>query len=425
MQEALLNGPGRRSVVLCFDRKEGVSLEAFRGALAQLIATANGQVLPSNLHILVGLGWKALLDHPEFAAPAAMHGDKRALVGARDLPSAEYDAFIQIAAQTEIDVEIAYRVIEACLGNMRGPYSVRVSGGRLLDGQEHFGFRDGVSPEWPDLAAAMSAALVPAAQSALAGATPAAAINQQFLSSTVGTWLLFQPYAQKVQQFYAQTDVERANVIGRPPATVKVPSGRPSSEAAAIGAPPSAHFKIMSRTKLQMIRRGFPCRLDTGPALAFVGAAESPAVFADALDRLTGRNGNEMDALRPFLTPGSGSLFFCPPSATWLSSSVQPLALPAELAALLNRTAPMSGYEVAKSFLDYLQKLKDEGVFVGPIGDMTLAAWVKPIINDLHVAVAAHGSGGPAKAALDQLAQRAEDEANDVNRSAGNYVTFN
>lgn len=412
MQRAILKGPGWVNLVVCLNRREGVGPEDVWKAAAKLMAATADPRLPSNLTILVGLGGRGLEGHPRG------HDVLRALekVGTQS----DFDLFVQVAAQTAIDLEIAQRLLDVCLGQaFQAPPAVSVLGGRILNAQEHFGFPDGTDPAWADVVAATHAQ---AKNSYLADSKERSpdAIGQ-LVANGPGTWVVFQPVLQDIKSFYKLSDEERANVVGRAPASLKNSDARLIATAAGeSGGSENSHFRVMRQRKLPLLRRGFPCRFDGGPGLAFIGAAETPAVLAEALALFT----EEKDALRRYVTLQANAFFYAPPSAEWLVDSASPPDLPAEIRALLHHQAPLTVYEVAESFAQYLGEMRLVA-FDGPPGQMRFPASVEGLLKALHRVLADRSADPAATAArLDGLAEQAQKDANTINAAAGKYVTF-
>ncbi len=403
MQKALLSGPGRFSSIVCYQRRDGVSDALLKTAAAELIQTVALAGLPQNLDVLVAL-------RPDIVDKA--NGVGPTLLTSRGLPDQAADLVVQVAAQTEIDRLIGLRLAAFYLSNV-ATGTREISGSRLLNGQESFGFKDGASPSPARVVDAIAPAL---------GET----IGREALQSYgQGTWLLFQRYRQKVTEFFSLSDTERANVMGRPPASVKDPTKRGEAAVAGLGGgTTNSHWNTMTssgRNPPAMLRRGFPCRIDGEEGLAFVAVAEDPAVIGDSLDRF-----NTTDAMKTYVQIREGGVFFCPPDARSLDPNVTRRPLPGEVQALTNRKASLVTYEVAEPFLEYMLRLKDDGIFVGSVGAMTIAPAVIPIVQQLNETVA-NLSANPAaeKTELARLAQASQDDANSVNESVGGYHTFN
>jgi hypothetical protein len=90
------------------------------------------------------------------------------------------------------------------------------------------------------------------------------------------------------------------------------------------------------------------------------------------------------------------------------------------------------GYQLASESYEYMMRALDLGAFEGPIGDMKLTPQVKAILEAMHHVLA----GGEVKIEVvhrgnpdivNELNRRLAaglDEANEINKKAGFYVTI-
>jgi deferrochelatase/peroxidase EfeB len=424
MQNALRHGPGRCHAIILYRRRPEQSPEQLRTATAELIEYARLRVgLFPNLQILVGVGPSFLREHADLLERVGDVGEAEKTLASRAQPDGRADVFVQIAAETPIDRDQACRLVEHCLGPLEES-ARHIQGDRLLNGQEHFGFKDGNPPSLADMLAAFDGRLANQV-AALTTSVDVAALEADIAGSQATQWLLFQRYRQRTAEFFRRGDVGRAEVIGRPPTAIV--DGAQRAAAASVGAsggPSTSHWNTMrAGGRLPIVRRGFPCRTEDGDkGLAFAAVSEDLRVLEQSLDRFRGR-----DALNEFVQVREGGMFLLPPDGTWLRAGITVRPLPPEVVALANRGAPLVSYEVADSFHTYMNRLRADHIFVGPPGSMSVAPTVQPIIDQLHQEVA-RLSGQPEqaeKAELDRLAAEAEAQANQVNGDVNDYHTFN
>jgi putative iron-dependent peroxidase len=167
-------------------------------------------------------------------------------------------------------------------------------GGRIGEGREAFGFRDGLVP--PTREQVRRTALVPSGP--LAGAS----------------WLLYLRFQQDLDLFNHLAPGAQERVMGRtrdgellvdPPAEAHVLRAR------AAGTGESPHL---------FIRRGFPFRLWGEEGLAFVAASADPGSYQRSLDTLLGIGGQTPDALLRYATAVGGGLYLAPPHG-WFHAS--------------------------------------------------------------------------------------------------------
>jgi deferrochelatase/peroxidase EfeB len=422
MQNALMHGPGRFHAIVLYRRRPDQTPDQLRTAAAELIETVNQRRgLYPNMQILVGLGPSFLNEHHDLRERVAEFGEAEKTLASRSQPDDQAALFIQIAAETPIDRNQAHQLVEDCLGTL-GQVR-RISGERLLNGQEHFGFRDGDPPSLADRLAAFDARL--ASQVAQGGNVDSAALAADIAGSQAPQWLLFQRYSQRTAAFFRTGDVHRAEVVGRPPAAIADPSQRAEAARVGLGGGASnSHWNSMrAGARLPLVRRGFPYRSDDGDqGLAFAAVSERVPAIQQALDRFLAR-----DAIRDFVQVREGGMFFLPPSGAWVRAGVTARPLPPEVQALANRGAPLVSYEVADSFHTYMNRLRADHIFVGVPGQMSVAPSVRPIIDQLHQEVATLSGRDRAEeeAELARLAAQAEAEANRVNGELDDYHTFN
>lgn len=89
------------------------------------------------------------------------------------------------------------------------------------------------------------------------------------------------------------------------------------------------------------------------------------------------------------------------------------------------------GYNLASQAYDYLMRIINLGLISGPIGEMELNPYVKPVIEALHTVLAGgevelvvKNRGNPdIIRELNRRLEEAGKEANEINKKAGYYVT--
>lgn len=422
MQTALEHGAGRMSALLVYDRRPGVDALEVRHAAAALLAFVESKQLPKDLHILVALGVSALAGFTAFEQLPTRNTASEALPWTEQFPTSNHDVVVQIAASCEADRVRGLRVVEHYLKStltLTGQHM----GGRILNALEHFGFRDGVSPDSRDLGWALGTG----GQSA----TPAAEGS--------GSWLFFLLFKQDLEGFSALTDGGKTRVMGKVPSQLTDVTRRAELEGALARAesasaarqdeladPTVSHFKNMQGQAPGMLRRGFPTQFiwegSCAFGLAFLATAVEPSEFKKALDRMRGTSGAPHDRLVPFVRGVDGGSYFCPPSAAWLApSGARQVEVPPTIRAF-EREVQLRAYEVTASFLEYMLTMKDFGIFEGEPGYMKIVPEVQTHLDAVYRALA--GGSDEKFEKLKELQARTEDEANAINKHHGEYLTF-
>ncbi len=89
------------------------------------------------------------------------------------------------------------------------------------------------------------------------------------------------------------------------------------------------------------------------------------------------------------------------------------------------------GIQLPPALVQYLAKLMDHGMFVGPIGNQSLAPPVQQLVNALHnvlaggsITVTVTAPGSPAVVGeLNTLLSDGNKDANEINKKVGFYLT--
>ncbi|HEY0095897.1 MAG TPA: hypothetical protein VGB96_16330, partial [Archangium sp.] len=169
-------------------------------------------------------------------------------------------------------------------------------GGRIGEGRDPFGFRDGLLQ--PTREQVKRAALVPSGP--LAGAS----------------WLLYLRFQQHLERFGRLKPPAQERVVGRTRDGELVPD-----------APAEAHIHRARASgageNQLLIRRGFPFRHQGEEGLAFVAATSDPGSYVRSLDTLLGAQGGPPDALLRYATAVGGGLYLAPPRDWFPHTSLQ------------------------------------------------------------------------------------------------------
>ncbi len=290
-QEGLFHAPGHFSALVIWRLERASALPHLRDATALLLAELDTQ---RELHTLLALA-------PGLVSPGAEAGPPllpRRGAQAR-FPSTQAALLLQLSAPTREPLLWALRRAAAHFRGVLHP-DEELLGGRIGDGREPFGFRDGLRAPTPD--EVRRTALV--ASGPLAGAA----------------WLLYLRFQQDLARFSRLAPRAQARVVGRTPEGALVPDLPPDAHVArarAAGAGEASAF----------IRRGFPFRHAGEEGLAFVAASADPTRFHRALDALLGAPDAAPDALLRYATPVGGGLYLAPPR-DWFQPHPQQGAVP-------------------------------------------------------------------------------------------------
>lgn len=283
-QEGLFHSPGAFSGIAILRLTRDVALPQLRGVVSSIhheLSTTRG------LHSVLGLQPTLLADAP--APPALLP---------RQGPTARFPS-----TQSHVLVQVSAGNRELMLGSLRRVLALskgvlyleeEVLGGRIGEGRDAFGFRDGLVK--PTREQVKRAALVPSG--ALAGAS----------------WLLYLRFQQDLERFGRLEERAQANVVGR------------THEGELVVDPPAEAHILRARAagsgeNALLVRRGFPFRHGGEEGLAFIAASADPDYYRRSLDALLGAGGQTPDAMLRYATAVGGGLYLAPPRGWFLAPS--------------------------------------------------------------------------------------------------------
>jgi hypothetical protein len=400
-QEALFHGSGEFSalVVLTAKASENLLVPAMKlMALAQLGQQPNSG-FPPNLYVLVSI-------RPDLLAAGDLSSAKATATLPAPFKDEPADVLVQISATTAADRVFGLRLVADCFADTAN--AVTIQGGRLLNAQENFGFRDG-------------------------GTLARVEVSSRVGADAQGTWLFFQRMEQNVRAFMGLTPTQKVDVMGRapgntlghPPVTPQEVANRASLVAQAQDPTrsPRSHYWAMQNggRPLLMVRRGFAYQNFADEGLAFVAVASNPQVFKDALDIMCAASAP--DRLLAYTAPREGGVYFCP-SVEWITSTGG--ALPQIVESLRHDTRLVS-YTTTEAFIGWMLELRERNVFLpGPPGHRAvLNPMLQPHMDEIYKGVSGTGTPQQKVAVLTALQQEAEKAAGDINETLDDYLTFN
>ena len=275
-QEGLFHSPGAFSGVVVLRLSRNVALPQLRevvGAIHAELSAAEG------LNTVLGLQPTLVHGAPEHSALLPREGPTARF------PSTQSHVLVQVSAEGRELLLWALRRVHA-LSQAVLYLEEEVLGGRIGEGRDAFGFRDGLLRPTPEQV--RRAALVPSGP--LAGAS----------------WLLYLRFQQ---------DLERFGLL-KPPAQARV-VGRTHDGELVDDAPAEAHIHRARASgageNQLLIRRGFPFRHGGEEGLAFVSASADPDYYQRSLDALLGVGGQPPDAMLRYARAVGGGLYLAPP----------------------------------------------------------------------------------------------------------------
>ncbi|MCI0570382.1 MAG: Dyp-type peroxidase [Myxococcaceae bacterium] len=275
-QEGLFHAPGAFCAVSLWRLESTLGWPYLRKAVSTFMAEVRRH---GEVHAVVGLDAK-LVDGAEPGHPLL----PREKDGAR-FPSTQAHVLLQLSAPEREPLLFALRRLPALFAGLLLPEE-EVLGGKIGDGREPFGFRDGLrSPSHEDIR-----------RTALLDEGPLAG----------GSWLLYLRFQQQLARFGRLRPHEQDRVVGQGR------EGEPLHHA-----PEDGHVVRMrwagAGENAGFIRRGFPFRAEREEGLAFVAAAARVEPMRRALDAMLGAEGGPQDALLRYAHAVRGGLYFAPP----------------------------------------------------------------------------------------------------------------
>ncbi|HSP81486.1 MAG TPA: hypothetical protein VLQ93_23410 [Myxococcaceae bacterium] len=275
-QEGLFHSPGAYSGVAVLRLVRNAARTHLREVLSALHAELSAN---SALHSVLALE-PALLPEAPPVDPAPLPLEGRTT----RFPSTQAQVLLQVAATGREPLLWALRRTTAlCAGVLS--LQEEVLGGRIGEGREPFGFRDGLRT--PSCEEIQRHAIV--ASGPLAGAS----------------WLLYLRFLQDLQRFARLRPHAQERVIGR------------TRDGEALPLPPAGAHVVRARAgageNRLLIRRGFPFRHHGEEGLAFLSATAEPGHHRRSLEALLGQGDTPPDALLRYATAVGGGLYLAPP----------------------------------------------------------------------------------------------------------------
>jgi putative iron-dependent peroxidase len=290
-QEGLFHSPGAFSAVAVLRLSRNVAQSQLREVVSAIHAELSEA---GGLNMVLGLQPTLL---PEAPAPSALLPREGPIAR---FPSTQSHVLVQLSANGRELLLWALRRVSA-LSQAVLYLEEEVLGGRIGEGRDAFGFRDGLLR--PTREQVRRAALVPSGP--LAGAS----------------WLLYLRFQQ---------DLERFGRL-KPPAQERV-VGRTRDGELVTDAPAEAHIhraRAAGAGENQLlIRRGFPFRHGGDEGLAFLAASADPEYYQRSLDALLGAGGQPPDAMLRYITAVGGGLYLAPPTGWFHAPASLPEATP-------------------------------------------------------------------------------------------------
>jgi putative iron-dependent peroxidase len=275
MQSALIHSPGLFSAVSLWRAQSAQSSAGINDALAQLLDEAQHR---RGLHLLVGR--RLPQDGPwvvPWKGPAGY------------FPSTQTEVIVQVAADSRETMLRAVRRTHIVFTSTLS-CDEEILGGKIGDGREPFGFKDGVHA--PTSKEVRHVAEIK--EGALAG----------------GSWLLYLRFQSDLGKFARLNTHQQERVFGI------TREDKPIHDA-----PPDAHVPLTraysEHEHHMMIRRGFPFRQNEEEGLAFIAASSDLEHYRRALDVMLGSTGPS-DAVLRYAEPVGGGVYYAPPDAHWL-----------------------------------------------------------------------------------------------------------
>jgi Dyp-type peroxidase family len=288
-QEGLFHSPGAFSGIVALRLRGNVALAQLREVLSALHAELEEA---RDVHGVLGVE-PALVAEARPTAPALLP---------REGPTARFPS-----TQAQVLVQVSTEERERLLWALRRTLEVsrgvlvlqeEVLGGRIGEGRDAFGFRDGLlSPTREQVERTAVVASGP-----LAGAS----------------WLLYLRFLQDLERFGRLKPGAQERVVGRTRDGALVPQPPAEAHLVRVRAAGAGENQLL-------IRRGFPFRHGGEEGLAFVAVSGEPGYYPRSLDMLLGSGGQPPDALLRYATAVGGGLYLVPPrdwfhDTSWLGA---------------------------------------------------------------------------------------------------------
>ncbi len=356
LQKAFYHGTGNNNAVALYNLRPVHDFSSAMKAIAGLLNLfSSPEHMPSNLRVIVGINPSL---KKELGNPAVLPLSSEGYC----MPDTQADVIVQAAAMTSSDALYALRIAMGVLSESF-VCEEEVIGAKIRFRQEPFGFYHGsdVSNEDIDQIAAIETG-------DLAG----------------GTWLLYQRYEQQLSPFFKLTVEEQCNTVGAESVAEADNNFEPY--------PDNAHTKVARapKGKAVMVRRGFAYRKDAVEGTAFVAASKDFQHFSDTLHRMLAH-----DVMLSYTRAVEGGIYFAPPNGDWLVDNAGIPAIPDTTKTLLlyekdttENPIPIMDYTVVSAFVEYINTMRNNGLFVGEVGDMSFEPEVGKLLHAINAILA-------------------------------------
>ena len=396
----LKNSPSKFTIALSLNRKPETKDDQVKEVLASLINYfSSSKEVPDNIHTLVAIN-PALIGYPS-KTDIFPRSNQRA-----SMPNTQNDALVLAGCESVNDLVFIQRVCKSVLTPFLYLHEC-IDGSRLRYGQEPFGF---YHPEASDDNKADKVAIIDDGE--LKG----------------GSWLLTQRYVQTVEKFYQLPESQRDDVMGAKQ-IAQHDDPTPSY-------PATAHTNASQAGSNQplMARRGFTYAVNGEEGVFFVGMTQNTDFFSQTLNAML-----DSDALLNYADAVTGSIYYAPPSGDFLAENAPAINTPDEARALLlidkdsGEAWPIADCTVMSATMVYIDLLREHGLFIGPVGGMSINPDVQTMLTAIHEVLAGGTvTNKPSVENFDeQLVESMQSEfdkigngANQLNLLAKKYVTW-
>lgn len=392
--------PKKFSLSLNFDRKDKVDDATLKKNIASLINYFETSTeVPHSITALVSVK-PSLIGYQSKDSLLPRSNDRVTM------PSTQNDVLVAAHCESASDLIFVQRVCKNALRDV-AEIDEAVSGSKLRYTQEPFGFYHDVREDEKEDASV-------------------AIINSGDLKG--GSWVLAQRYQQSVHKFYELSRNNRDNVMGAE--QIGQTNNNPHY-------PATAHTQVAKAgsKKPLMLRRGFSYSLQGEEGVFFIGLSENTDFFSQTLNAMMAG-----DALLDFSSAVTGGVYFAPANGDFLYPNAPKINTPEEAKALIlideksGQAWSITDYTTMTVFTDYLNQCRDNGLFIGPIGNMSINPEVQIMLNAIHQVLA----GGKIVASpvvsgfddkivdkLKELLAQSGDGSNQLNLVAQRYMTLN